>query len=267
MSTGDCSLRLEQRDGDWVLAGSGADRFGLVNEYLGYLADRNYSLRTVRSYGFDLLAFCRWLAAERIEMAEVSTGVMLRFLAACRQARVPGRPGPNVITLGGRRMDQYAATTVNHRLAAISGMFAFRAMRDPAAVSPVPKGREASRPAAGERNGLLAHVARRPRSRSALRLRESRRLPVALSRQEADELLASFGTWRDRAIAGLMLYCGLRSGEVLALDVTGVDVGGRWLQVTGKGSRGRRGGPAHRRADAVWRAAQRRGARPGRDRR
>src|ERR1035438_3556410 len=117
MSTGDCSLRLEQRDGDWVLAGSGADRFGLVNEYLGYLADRNYSLRTVRSYGFDLLAFCRCLAAERIEMAEVSTGVMLRFLAACRQARVPGRPGPNVITLGGGRVGQDAATTGNHRLA------------------------------------------------------------------------------------------------------------------------------------------------------
>jgi integrase/recombinase XerD len=240
MSTGECSLRLEQRDGDWVLAGSGAGGFGLVNEYLGYLADRNYSPRTVRSYGFDLLAFCRWLAAERIDLAAVSTEVMLRFLAFCRQATVTGRPGPNVITLSGRRLDQYAATTVNHRLAAISGMFAFRAMRDPAAVSPVPKGREASRPAAGERNGLLAHVARRPRSRSALRLRESRRLPAALSRQEAGELLASFATWRDRAIAGLMRYCGLRSGEVLTLDVTDVDVGGRWLQVTGKGNRERR---------------------------
>jgi hypothetical protein len=115
MTTGDSSLRLEQRDGDWVLAGPGADRFGLVNEYLGYLADRNYSPCTVRSYGFGLLAFCRWLAAERIELAGVTTDVMLRFLPACRQARVPGRPGPNVITLGGRRLDQYAATTVNHR--------------------------------------------------------------------------------------------------------------------------------------------------------
>ena len=140
MSTGECSLRLELRDGDWVLAGSGADRFGLVNEYLSYLADRNYSPRTVRSYGFDLLAFCRWLAAERIELAVVSTDVMLRFLAVCRQATVAGRPGPNVVTLGGRRLDQYAATTVNHRLAAISGMFAFRAMRDPAAVEPGAEG-------------------------------------------------------------------------------------------------------------------------------
>ena len=45
-------------------------RFGLVNEYLGYLADRSATrLGTVRSYGFGLLAFCRWLAAERIGLA------------------------------------------------------------------------------------------------------------------------------------------------------------------------------------------------------
>ena len=58
---GDCSLRLEQRDDGWMLAGPGAERFGLVNEYLSHLADRELSPRTVRAYGFDLLAFCRWL--------------------------------------------------------------------------------------------------------------------------------------------------------------------------------------------------------------
>jgi site-specific recombinase XerD len=240
MSTGDCSLRLEQRDGEWLLTGPDADQFGLVNEYLSHLADRNYSPRTVRAYGFDLLAFCRWLRAEDVELAAVTTDVLLRFLAACRQARVPGRPGPNVVSMGGRRLDQYAATTINHRLIAISGMFAFRAMRDPAAPNPVPKGREARRASAGERNGLLAHVARRPKTRSALRLREPRRLPRALDQRQAAELLASFRTWRDRAIAGLMLYCGLRSCEVLGLDVTDVDIGGRWVQVTGKGNRERR---------------------------
>jgi Phage integrase family len=54
------------------------------------------------------------------------------------------------------------------------------------------------------------------------------------------DLLGSFGTWRDRAIAGLMLYCGLRGGETLALNVTDVDIGGRWVLVTGKGDRRRR---------------------------
>jgi site-specific recombinase XerD len=41
-------------------------------------------------------------------------------------------------------------------------------------------------------------------------------------------------------MAGLMLFCGLRSGEVLALDVADVDTGGRWLRVTGKGAKERR---------------------------
>ncbi len=165
MSTGDRSLRLEQRDEYWVLAGAEAARFGLVNEYLSYLADRNYSPRTVRAYGFDLLAFCRWLSAERVEIGAVTTDVLLRFLAACREAKVAGRPGPNVVDLAGRRLDQYAAATVNHRMIAVSGMFAFRCMRDPDAPDPVPKGRETRRVPAGGRNGLLAHVARRPKGR------------------------------------------------------------------------------------------------------
>lgn len=233
-------LRLEERDGAWALAGPTASQFELVDEYLAHLVDRNYSPKTVRAYGYDLLAFCRWLRAENESLGEVTTEVLLRFLRACREAKVPGRPGPNVVRLSGRRMDQYAATTINRRLAAISGLFAFAAMRDPEATNPVPKGREARWRVAGERSGMLAHTVRRPKNRSSLRLREPRPLPTALSQSDAAELLASFRTWRDRAIAGLMLYCGLRSAEVLALDVADVDIGGRWLRVIGKGQRERR---------------------------
>lgn len=233
-------LRLERVTDGWVLAGAGVNRFALVNEYLSYLADRNYSPQTVRVYGFSLLAFCRWLASEEIDVEAVSTDVLLRYLAACRQATVPGRPGPNVVRLDGRRADGYAAATVNHRLAAISGLFGFRSMRDPGTTNPVPRGKEARSLSAGERNGLLAHVARRPRQRSALRLREPQRLPRALDGDEVIALVGSLRTWRDRAIAGLMVFCGLRAGEVLSLDVADVDIGGRWLRVSGKGSKERR---------------------------
>ena len=41
-----------------MVAGTGSGEFALVNDYLAYLGDRNYSPRTVRAYGFDLrLAF------------------------------------------------------------------------------------------------------------------------------------------------------------------------------------------------------------------
>ena len=110
-----------------------------------------------------------------------------------------------------------AAATINRRLAAISGLFAFRAMRDPAASNPMPTGAAARRVAPGQRDGLLGHLAR-PQPRSALRVREPRRLPRALDAGEAAALLGSLRTWRDRAIAGLMLFSGLRSAEVLAPD-------------------------------------------------
>jgi integrase len=74
---------------------------------------------------------------------------------------------------------------------------------------------------------MLGHLAARPKQRSALRLREPRRLPRALDRRETTDLLASLRTWRDRAIAGLMLFSGLRSCEVLALEVT--DAASRWM--------------------------------------
>jgi integrase len=134
----------------------------------------------------------------------------------------------------------YAPATINRRLAAVSGLFGFRQLRDPDAVNPVPRGREARAAARGERTGLLAHVNTRPKNRSRLRVREPRRLPRGLDRVEATALLGSLRTWRDRAIAGLMLYSGLRSAEVLGLAVRDVDVGRRWVRVVGKGDKERR---------------------------
>ena len=77
-------LLLEHGEDGWRVVGDDADRFTLFNDYLGYLADRNYWPATVRAYGYGLLRFCRWLGDEDVDLAEVSTDVLLRFLAACR---------------------------------------------------------------------------------------------------------------------------------------------------------------------------------------
>ena len=54
----------------------------------------------------------------------------------------------NVISLASGRASGFAPATINRRLAAISGLFSFRSMRDPAAVNPVPRGPAARRTAA-----------------------------------------------------------------------------------------------------------------------
>jgi len=99
-------LRLQERGEGWVLVGESAAGFCLVDEYLSHLLDWNYSRATVRAYGYDLLAFCRWLVEQDVELGAVSTTVLLGFLKACRQASVPGRPGPNVVTMSGQRLDR-----------------------------------------------------------------------------------------------------------------------------------------------------------------
>jgi len=227
---------VEVRAGRWELMGAGG--LTLINDYLGYVADRGYSPRTVRAYAFDLLHFARWLEAEGTGLDTADTEVLLRYLAANRTRHRDGQH-ENVIPLARGSASGYAPATVNRRLAAISGLFSFRSMRDPAAVSPVPRGPAARRTALGERTGLLAHLAK-PRPRSKLRVREPRRLPRGLDRAETAALLSSFRTDRDRAIAGLMLFSGLRSAEVLGLRVADVDIGAGWVRVTGKGDKERR---------------------------
>jgi site-specific recombinase XerD len=129
------SLRAVEIEGRWSLVGPGPVGVDVVNDYLGYLADRGYSPRTVRAYAFDLLAFARWLAAEVLGVDDVSTEVLLRFLAFCRSASTPGRPGGNVYSIRDGRNVGYAATTINRRLAAISGLFSYRQMRDGSAAN------------------------------------------------------------------------------------------------------------------------------------
>jgi hypothetical protein len=51
----------------------------------------------------------------------------------CRRALLPGRAGGNVYSIRDGRNVGYAPATINRRLAAVSGLFGYGAMRDPAA--------------------------------------------------------------------------------------------------------------------------------------
>ncbi|WP_433679163.1 hypothetical protein [Nocardia sp. CA-119907] len=86
----------------------------------------------------------RWLLGQSPGLEDVTTPVLLRYSAACREARLPGRPGPTVVDPWGR-LDGYVPATINRRLVAVSGMFAFREMLDPTLPNPVPKGCEVHR--------------------------------------------------------------------------------------------------------------------------
>jgi site-specific recombinase XerD len=234
----DLAMHVDSDDDGWRIVGTGRD-VETVNEFLDHLGHLNYSPHTVRAYAFDLVSFLRWLAQERLDLAEVSTEALLGYLAALRTEPAPRARSTNVRSIIDAGKVGYAPTTVNRRMAAISRLFGFLAMREPSAVNPMPSRRSVRARNEHPPSGLLGHLSR-PQGRSPLRVREPRRLPRALEPSEAASLLKSLRTWRDQAIAGLMLFSGLRSGEVLGLEVRDVDIGARWIRVTGKGNRERR---------------------------
>ena len=78
----------------------------------------------------------RWLAGKEVGLDAVTSDVVLDFLRACREARLPGRPPRNVVSMTGRRLDRYAFTTNNRRLRVLTGLSTFRHDQD--ARSPVP---------------------------------------------------------------------------------------------------------------------------------
>ena len=74
---------------------------------------------------------------------------------------------------------------------------------------------------------------------SGLRLKEPRRVIVPLSSQQVAQFWASFRTFRDLALVGLMLLQGLRSCEVLALRLGDLQLADAQIQVFGKGGKHR----------------------------
>jgi integrase/recombinase XerD len=79
------------------------------------------------------------MAGERLSLEAVDTGVLLRYLAACRVQLLPRQHGGNVLSIRDGRSAGYAPRTVNRRLTTLSGLFTLREMRDPAARNPVPR--------------------------------------------------------------------------------------------------------------------------------
>jgi hypothetical protein len=162
---------------------------GLINDYPGCLAGRGYSPQPVRAYAFGLLAFARWLAAGRLALGEVSADVVLRYLAYCRRALLPGRGRQRVLDPG---RPQRRLCACDDQPAAGRGVGPVRLRGDagPGCAQPHPASRRGT---PGSGRGALARLAR-PKRRSGLRVREPRRLPRGLDRAETTVLLASFRT-------------------------------------------------------------------------
>jgi integrase/recombinase XerD len=186
-----------------------------ANGFLDGQRIRQLSLRSLRTYAYDLLDFARWLDARRQPLANMSESTLVDYVR--HQLEQHPKPTPQ---------------TVNHRLSVARCLYRFHYGRDvPAGSSPFQRCYWTRSP--------LGYGRSRPLVVSGLRLKQDRRAIVPLSAEEVAKFWQSFRTFRDLALVGLMLLDGLRSCEVLGLQLEDLQLSDGQMRLVGKGNKKR----------------------------
>lgn len=189
-----------------------------ANEFLSALQARGLSPRTIRAYAFDLLLLYRWLHATGKALRDLIPPDLLAFVAAQREAQAEPK-------------------SINRRLSTARLLYRFWMNRE------LGFGTRVSLPGAyykapGRDHYLGIHQLRR-RGVRKLRVIEPRKLVEPLTPEQVRAFLRSVTRYRDLSIVHLMLLCGLRSHEVLGLNVEDIVFDDSRIRVRGKGERDR----------------------------
>ena len=186
-----------------------------ANAFLDGQRLRQLSPRSLRIYAYDLLDFARWFEPQHQPLAEITESTLVDYVR--HQLEQDPKPSPQ---------------TVNHRLGAVRCCYRFHTGQEIAAGQVHFQRRYARRSPLGYGRPRTA-VAR------GLRLKQERRVIVPLSAEEVAKFWQSFRAYRDLALVGLMLLDGLRSCEVLALELEDLQLADGQMRVHGKGNKKR----------------------------
>jgi site-specific recombinase XerD len=192
-----------------------------VNEFLDAIALRGLSKWTLRTYAYALLSIWKWMSIEFLSIEDMTEGHLIdyiRHLRECTDAKAP--PAPR---------------SINLRLVVLRSLYRFHAAHELPKTKktphePVPFWVESYR--VGSCKPL-------PSRRPLLRVKVPGRLIIPLTRREVTLFFESLRTWRDLGIVSLMLFCGLRSQEVLSLTLKDLSLVQEELRVYGKGDKDR----------------------------
>lgn len=210
-------LRVDRR-GQYQVVDVRGRPIAPANRFLAAVVVRGLSRATARAYGFDLVVLYRWLDRSQHSLASLSGRKLLQYIDW--QRRAGAQP-----------------TTINRRLTTARLLYRFCTGRE------VDVGRGAMTPAPyyrgrGRDRRLGLHVLPRQRQLK-LRVKVPRRVVEPLSGTEVRQFLRALRRYRDLAIVHLMLLCGLRSAEVLQLQLSDILAEDKQLRIRGKGDRER----------------------------
>lgn len=210
------TLCVAAKDGHFILIDSNGSAVQ-ANRFLDAVRARGLSPRTERAYAFDLLYLYRWLSSTQRRLQDLHSADLLDFITEQQRAGAAPR-------------------SINRRLTTVRLLFRFSTDRE------LDQGPGILRPAAhykgpGRDHDLGLHQLRRRACK--VRVKEPRLLIEPLTPNQVRSFLRSLSRYRDLAIVHLMLLCGLRSREVLELEISDIIWDERRLHVRGKGQRDR----------------------------
>ncbi len=187
-----------------------------ANAFLDAQRLRQLSPRSLRAYGYDLLHFARWWGpAPPQPLSQVTESTLLAYVR--HQLDHTPKPTPQ---------------TINHRLDVLRCLYRFHFGGE------IPAGQTHFQRFYPTRSPLGYGRPRRALA-AGLRLKQPRRLILPLSAEQVSHFWRSFRTFRDLALVGLMLLDGLRSCEVLALQLEDLQLPDAQMRVLGKGDQRR----------------------------
>lgn len=212
------TIRLEYHTGvaasasPYRVVSAPGGEIGWVNQFLDWQRVRGLAELSLKYYGRLLVHFLRWWAGcgvdvTRLEIGNFTEATLLDYIRAQRE-QAPA-PSPE---------------TINSRSDMLRRLFQFH-FGEPLPHSPAHIRRAWWRPPGAR--------ARRPPALD-LRLRVPPRVIEPLAREQVQHFWDSFRTARDIALVGLLLLNGLRSCEVLGLELADLSLREAELRVRGK---------------------------------
>jgi integrase/recombinase XerD len=185
-----------------------------VNQFLDAQKLRQLSLRSLRAYAYDLLHLARWFQTTRHSLGRLNQSLLLNYV----RDQLEQQPSPT-------------AQTINHRLCVVRCLYRFHFGQEIPGQPHFQRRYTARSP--------LGYGRRQPKITTHLRLRQPRRVIMPLSADQVAGFWKGFRTFRDLAIVALMLLDGLRSCEVLQLQLEDLSLPQAHLRVLGKGGKSR----------------------------
>ena len=186
-----------------------------VNRFLDRECVRCLANTTLRSYAMDLLHFLRWWASVN-QTDAIAENTLASVL-------------PDYVRFQAGQQPRPAAATINRR-AIVVGCALRHEFPDTAHIA---------EPGFSNFFWLRSSLGcgRFRPARSRIRVKEPKRIPTPLSVDQVAKFWSGFRTSRDMAIVGLMLLQGMRSHEVIALNLDDVQLAESRICVHGKGNK------------------------------